>query len=46
MRCYVQSAYAVKGSKAARPHSSFGGKTPYEVYAIEPATDKTEKQAA
>ncbi len=31
---------------AARPHSSFGGRTPDEVYAIEPTTEKTEKLAA
>ena len=31
---------------AVRPHSSFGGKTPDEVYAIEPTTQTTNKLAA
>ena len=31
---------------AGRPHSSFGGSTPDEVYSIEPPTEKTQKLAA
>lgn len=31
---------------SARPHSLFGGRTPDELYAIEPTTEKPEKLAA